>query len=187
MREADAADSGDLLPGGFRPMSRHKERSDASEILDAIVGDDVELRALIEEERVHAQVAREIHDLRRGRGLTQKQLADRVGTTQSVIARLEDADYEGHSLRMLRRVAGALGAHVSVRLVCEGGTPGVQDTIELLRRLRALRAVARMQRSAAESGLGSITAEVIDEEIGEARKARRGSEGSVSIPGTSAP
>ena len=63
---------------------------------------------------------RQIHDLRTSRGLTQRELAERVGTTQSVIARIEDADYEGHSLRMLRRVAEALDAHLSVRLVPEG-------------------------------------------------------------------
>jgi transcriptional regulator with XRE-family HTH domain len=51
------------------------------------------------------------------RGLTQKALADMVGTTQSVIARLEDADYEGHSLRMLGRIAHALDACVAVRLI----------------------------------------------------------------------
>ncbi|MDP2957960.1 MAG: hypothetical protein Q8N53_16145 [Longimicrobiales bacterium] len=52
----------------------------------------------------------------------------------------------------------------------------VQDTIELLRRLRALRAVARLQRSAEERGLASMSADVIDEEIRETRKARRGAE-----------
>lgn len=100
-------------------MPKRKPTSDALEILDAMIGDDAELRALIEEERVNAQVAREIYDLRTSRGLTQKQLAERVGTTQSVIARLEDADYEGHSLRMLRRIADALGARLSVHLVPE--------------------------------------------------------------------
>lgn len=100
-------------------MPKHKPTSDALEILDAMIGDDAELRALIEEERVNAPVAREIYDLRTSRGLTQKQLAERVGTTQSVIARLEDADYEGHSLRMLRRIADALGARLSVHLVPE--------------------------------------------------------------------
>lgn len=96
-------------------MPDRKATNSALEILDRIVGDDAELRALIQEERVHAQVARQIHELRTSRDLTQKELAERVGTTQSVIARLEDADYEGHSLRMLRRVAEALDAHLSVR------------------------------------------------------------------------
>jgi ribosome-binding protein aMBF1 (putative translation factor) len=99
-------------------MARRKT-SDALEILDRLVGRDAELRALIEEERVHGQVAQEIYALRTSRGLTQKQLAEAVGTTQSVIARLEDADYEGHSLRMLRRIANALDARLSVRFVTE--------------------------------------------------------------------
>ena len=95
-------------------MPRKKRTSDALEILDRMIGDDPGLRALVEDERVNVQVARQIHDLRTSRGLTQKQLAVRVGTTQSVIARLEDADYQGHSLRMLRRVAQALDAHLTV-------------------------------------------------------------------------
>ena len=40
-----------------------------------------------------------------------------VNTTQSVISRLEDADYEGHSLSMLSRVAQALNREVKIDLV----------------------------------------------------------------------
>ena len=58
--------------------------------------------AALEEERANAEIARKIHELRTKTGLTQKQLATLVGTTTSVICRLEDADYEGHSLSMLR-------------------------------------------------------------------------------------
>jgi len=61
----------------------------------------------VEEARTDSDVAHAIYDLRTQNGLTQQQLADRIGTTQSVIARLEDADYEGHSLARLRRVARA--------------------------------------------------------------------------------
>jgi len=42
-----------------------------------------------------------------------------VGTTQSVISRLEAADYTGHSLGMLRRIANALHCRVEVRFVPE--------------------------------------------------------------------
>lgn len=100
-------------------MPRHKRTSDALRILDRMIADDPELRAAIEEERIHAQVAREVYALRTSRGLTQQDLAEKIGTTQSVIARLEDADYEGHSLRMLRKVAEALDARLSVHLVPE--------------------------------------------------------------------
>jgi len=73
--------------------------------------------AALEQERANAEIAREIFVLREEAGLTQKQLADLVGTTPSVICRLEDADYEGHSLSMLRRIAEALGRRVEVRFV----------------------------------------------------------------------
>lgn len=71
----------------------------------------------LEEERANAQVARTIHALREKAGLTQAGLARVVGTTPSVICRLEDADYEGHSLTMLRRIAAALNKRVEIRFV----------------------------------------------------------------------
>src|SRR6266540_6293152 len=61
--------------------------------------------------------SRRIYELRTARGLTQQQLAERIGTKQPVIARLEDADYQGHSLAMLYRIAAALGCSVSVEFV----------------------------------------------------------------------
>jgi ribosome-binding protein aMBF1 (putative translation factor) len=64
------------------------------------VGGDVARTGLIERERVNAEVAQMIYDRRTAAGLTQKQLAERVGTRRSVISRLEDADYGGHSLSM---------------------------------------------------------------------------------------
>ena len=74
-----------------------------------------ESEALLEEVRAEAEVARTIYRLRKGAGLTQQALAERVGTTASVISRLEDADYDGHSLAMLRRIAAALGRRVEIR------------------------------------------------------------------------
>lgn len=90
--------------------------SDALTILGRLTGDDAELRRLIARESVNARVAQLIHDARSEAGLTQAQLAARVGTTQSVIARLEDADYAGHSLSMLQRVAAALGKRLTIGL-----------------------------------------------------------------------
>jgi ribosome-binding protein aMBF1 (putative translation factor) len=65
----------------------------AIEILGQLTGDDPELREMIAEETVHAQVARMIYEVRMAAGFTQQQLASLLGTQQSVIARLEDADY----------------------------------------------------------------------------------------------
>lgn len=87
------------------------------------MGADKELRDLIAAETVNASVARMIYDARNKAGVTQKELAKLVGTTQSVIARLEDADYEGHSLNMLNRIAAALNTTVDIRLVAARRTP----------------------------------------------------------------
>ena len=72
---------------------------------------------MIAEERLNSQVARLIYEARTAAGLTQKQLADLIGTQQSTVARLEDADYEGHSLSMLRRIAEALNQRLEVRFI----------------------------------------------------------------------
>jgi transcriptional regulator with XRE-family HTH domain len=62
-------------------------------------------------------VALELAALRKESGLSQKELAKRIGTTQQQISRLESPSYEGHSLSMLRRVAEALGATIHIELL----------------------------------------------------------------------
>ena len=71
----------------------------------------------LEEARVNDDVARKILALREAHKLSQRALADLVGTTASVICRLEDADYDGHSLGMLNRIARALNHKVSINFV----------------------------------------------------------------------
>ena len=102
--------------------------------------------ASLETERLNAKIAREIHDLRCAAGLTQRQLAQLVGTTASVICRLEDADYEGRSLSMLQRIALALKKRVDLRLV-----PLPADPVRLQIRKkdgRAARASRKPRRNA---------------------------------------
>jgi DNA-binding XRE family transcriptional regulator len=84
---------------------------------DRYIGTDPARIESYEEELVNAELARKVYDLRAEAGLTQKELAKLVGTTPSVISRLEDADYEGHSMAMLRRIAAALGKRVEIRFV----------------------------------------------------------------------
>jgi DNA-binding XRE family transcriptional regulator len=74
-------------------------------------------QARLERAEADDAVARKIHHLRTKAGLTQKQLAKLVGTMHSVISRLEDADYEGHSLAMLNRIAAAMDKRVEIRFV----------------------------------------------------------------------
>jgi DNA-binding XRE family transcriptional regulator len=73
--------------------------------------------AQLEEQRTEDEIARSIYQLREKAKLTQKQLAALVRTTPSVISRLEDSGYEGHSLTMLRRIAAALNKRVEIRFL----------------------------------------------------------------------
>jgi len=99
------------------PLNR-KATNDAVEILHRRLyeGDAVKLKSLAEG-RANDEIARSIRTLRTKAGLTQAQLAKLVGTTASVICRLEDADYEGHSVAMLRRIGAALDRRVEIRFV----------------------------------------------------------------------
>jgi ribosome-binding protein aMBF1 (putative translation factor) len=94
-----------------------KTTTDALKILAQIAGSDPRRQESFEEEVANREVAHKIFQLRRGSGLSQAELARRVGTTQSVISRLEDADYEGHSLAMLNRIAAAVERRVEIRFV----------------------------------------------------------------------
>jgi len=93
-----------------------KKKSAYEFLVERYVGDDPERLADLEQERLNAEVAREVYDARKRAGLSQKQLAERVGTTQSVISRLEDADYGGHSVKMLSRIARALGQRLKIAI-----------------------------------------------------------------------
>ena len=91
--------------------------SNALDILNKRFGKDPEYQQIMAEERVMAQAARAIYEARKAAGLTQQQLAELAGTQQPVIARLEDGDYNGHSLAMLERIAAAMKQRVEVRFV----------------------------------------------------------------------
>ena len=96
---------------------RTKKTDDGMAILASITEDTPEMRALIAEESENLRIAKSIYELRTKAGLSQADLAKRLGTTQSVISRLEDADYTGHSLAMLQRVAAALNRQIEIRWV----------------------------------------------------------------------
>jgi DNA-binding XRE family transcriptional regulator len=97
---------------------RAKPTSDAVEVLHRRFYEDKSGRLKnLEEARANEEIARKICELRAAAGLTQTQLAKLIGTTASVICRLEDADYEGHSLATLRRIGAALNQRVEIRFV----------------------------------------------------------------------
>jgi ribosome-binding protein aMBF1 (putative translation factor) len=98
----------------MKAKTEKAKTSDAVAILDRMAGDSPGLKRLTEEARINAAVAQLIYDARQKAGLSQAELAERIGSKQAVISRLEDADYDGHSLTMLQRIAAALGKAISI-------------------------------------------------------------------------
>ncbi len=125
-------------------MAEKEKTSNAVEILHRrYIKNDPQRMASLQTERVNAEVAQLIHDLRKDAGLTQSELAERIGTTQSVISRLEDAEYEGHSLSMLHRVADALRQKLTLTMTSGDPEAGPMHYafrlfVQMLRRRRGL-------------------------------------------------
>jgi ribosome-binding protein aMBF1 (putative translation factor) len=98
--------------------TKKRFRSEAlQEAYEEIIGNDPQRQADFEQELINVEAAQLLYDMRTKAGLSQRELAKRVGTTASVICRLEDADYEGHTLAMVRRVATALNRRLELRAV----------------------------------------------------------------------
>lgn len=91
--------------------------SDALKIIDNLTSNDPDIEDMVRKSSLNTIVAQLIYEARTTTGMTQKQLADLVGTKQSAIARLENADYDGHSLSMLQKVACALNQRVEIKLL----------------------------------------------------------------------
>ena len=124
-------------------MGQKKENKDAIQILHERYITDEKRKASLANERVNAEVARMIYDLRVDAGLSQQELAGLIDTTQSVISRLEDDDYEGHSLSMLNKISKALNKRLTVLMKANDPEAGTlryafQVTLENLRRARGL-------------------------------------------------
>ena len=97
--------------------ARKFESKTVQYLYDRYVGDDRKQVEEFEDIVLNAEIARKIYELRTKAGLSQRELAKRVGTSASAICRLEDADYEGHSLLLLKRIADALDRRVKIRFV----------------------------------------------------------------------
>ncbi len=102
----------------MKKINKRRETTNALEIIHHLfIKSNSDMERMVAEERTNAALARQIYQLRTKAGMTQSQLAKQVGTTASVISRLEDSDYDGHSMSMLQRIAAALKQRVEVRFV----------------------------------------------------------------------
>ena len=93
------------------------QTKDALRIPGNVTGNNEAVKAGIAQAKINFEVAQMIYDARTRAGFSQSELAVLIGSKQPVIARLEDADYEGHSLTMPQRIAAALQQQLEVRFV----------------------------------------------------------------------
>ena len=84
-------------------------------LYDRYIKDDPERVASVEREMLNAEIAQNLYDLRQEARLTQRELAEKAGVDVVAISDLEEADYQGDSLEMLRKIAAALGKKVEVK------------------------------------------------------------------------
>lgn len=91
-----------------------KKTRNFAEVIRAKLSADPEMASRVGAAAFNSDIAQKVLALRISHKLTQKQLAERVDTAQSVISRIEDADYEGHSLGLLKRIAESLGKTIRV-------------------------------------------------------------------------
>lgn len=95
-----------------------KKTHDALDIFDELfVKNDPEMQELINVEEKKTNIAIQLYERRKDLGITQSELAKRAGTKTSVISRMENADYDAHSSKMLHRIAQALGCKLNMELI----------------------------------------------------------------------
>ncbi len=96
-------------------MNRPKD--DLDRTIEKILKEDPSFKEKLDRAGQAWDIAFQIINLREQAGLTQKELADLVGTKQSNIARLESADYTGYTLKTLDKVTRALKAKLQIKIV----------------------------------------------------------------------
>jgi len=79
-----------------------------------------ELNARFQRELTRLQLADQILKLRERGELSQAQMARRIGTHQSAVARMEQSTYRGYTVATLAKIAAAAGARLEVRFVPRG-------------------------------------------------------------------
>ena len=88
--------------------------TDGLKIINNMIGDDSQLREMCEQATILARIAQLVYDLRTQEGLSQQELAEVIGITQSIVVQIEEADYEGDSLLMLNRIAQVFHKEVKI-------------------------------------------------------------------------
>lgn len=94
-----------------------KKQTDFDQYVEEMIKKHPSLKKGLERADKAWDIAGQVYDLRKKAGLTQKQLADLVGTKQSNIARLESADNTSYTRKTLEKITKALKARLEIRIV----------------------------------------------------------------------
>ncbi len=104
-------------------MPRKRKISDAVELVDRWFGGTPGWDRMVAEEKLKLEIGQAVYDLRSSAGLTQSQLGDLVGTSQSVISTVEHADYDGSAIDLFVRVCFAMRRKVEIVAPGDQGQP----------------------------------------------------------------
>jgi DNA-binding XRE family transcriptional regulator len=98
--------------------SPQKTTTDAVVIIhDLFIKGQPELEEYLVEERERIRIGQQIYDLRVNAKMTHTALAKKVGVTALEIRDLEESDYEGHQLPLLRKIAAVFGMRLELNIV----------------------------------------------------------------------
>ncbi len=94
-----------------------RQKDDLDRLTEKLLKKDPSLKEEFAKADQAIDIAYQIYDLREKAGLTQKELAELVGTKQSNIARIESADYTGYTWKTLEKITKALKARLEIKIV----------------------------------------------------------------------
>ncbi len=90
-----------------------KHCGDMDALMEQELLQDPELKREYDKILLQERVAKAITETRKAKGLKQKELAQRAGTSQTVISRIENGNVSV-GIKMLQRIADALGTQVEI-------------------------------------------------------------------------
>lgn len=94
-----------------------RKKDDLDRLTEKLIKQDPTLAEEFEKADQTLAIAFQIYSLRKKAGMTQEQLAKLVGTKQSNIARIENAEYAGYTFKTLEKVTRALKAKLEINIV----------------------------------------------------------------------
>ena len=106
-----------------------KTTSDAVKIIHHLVKDDEEMQQAIAKAYLNAKIGQLIYDLRQKAELTHQQLADSLDVEQSILEDLEEGDYDGDGLIMLKRIAKIINYSLKLELTSNETDTSLKITV----------------------------------------------------------